>query len=829
MSKTQPSLRKKKGGKSTPKPKPNVPYHRKPDNLSLDKWQFELRKQFAEKQNFEVNNMGQHEVFSDYQVFNSESKNTYKVAIRSAEEGLNFCSCMDFKTNQLGSCKHIEYVLFQINKTSRKKKILKQGYQPHYTSVYLQYGKERKVKIRYGIENENVFRNLSVNYFDEAGILKPEAYSRVDSFLQKAHALHPDFRCYTDALEFILEKREAQTRNEKVDRQLKQSDKFFNSIIKADLFPYQKQGIEFALRKSRCLLADDMGLGKTIQAIGAAEGMRKLYAISKVLIVCPTSLKYQWKSEIQKFTGSDLCVIEGNVREREKQYDNSSFYKICSYHVVGRDLDAINKAGFDLVILDEAQRIKNWQTVTAKNVKRVKSKHVMVLTGTPLENKLEELYSVVQMVDPHRLGALFRFVGEHQITDEVSGKIIGYKDLNKIGEVLNEILLRRHKRDVLKQLPSRMDKNLFVPMTERQWLYYNDAKEAVVKLVNKWMRFKFLNESDRQRMLINLNLMRMACNSTFIVDQETRHDTKIDELMSILEETFANSDDKVVVFSQWERMTRIVAMELDKRNIKYESLHGGVPGKAREKLFENFRNNPESKVFLSTDAGGVGLNLQSASLLINLDLPWNPAVLEQRIGRIHRMGQKKNVQIINLISKETIEEEMLAKLKFKSSMAMGVLDNGESTVFLGEGKFNELMKQVKDMTDKAVPPSNGFISETEEGNEITVVATEKSEPEAISPTQQMQLLDDDIPKATAENFSTNEANEASALIESGAGFFNKLLETLSDKSKTEKLMNTLVKTDEATGQTYLQIPVKNTAVVENGLKLLSQLFNEAGK
>ncbi len=822
MYKTPQLSRKTKGKKAAQKPKPHVPYHRKPDNLSLDKWQFELRKQFAEKQNFEVKNIGQHEVFSDYRVFNSESKNTYKVAIRSAEEGLNFCSCMDFKTNQLGSCKHIEYVLFQINKSPRKKKVLKLGYQPHYTSVYLQYGKERKIKIRFGSEKENEFRTLAANFFDAKGTLKSEAYSNIDSFLQQAHALHPDFRCYTDGLEFILEKRETQRRNEKVDKQLKQGDKFFNSIIKADLFPYQKTGIEFALRKSRCLLADDMGLGKTIQAIGAAEGMKKLYGISKVLIVCPTSLKYQWKSEIQKFTGSDMCVIEGNMREREKQYDSSSFYKICSYHVVGRDLEAINKAGFDLVILDEAQRIKNWQTATAKNVKRVKSKHVIVLTGTPLENKLEELYSVVQMVDPLRLGALFRFVGEHQITDENTGKVIGYKDLNKIGEVLSEILLRRHKRDVLKQLPSRMDKNLFVPMTEQQLNYYNDAYDVVTKLVNKWIRFKFLSEGDRQKMLIHLNLMRMACNSTFIIDQQTRHDTKIDELMNILDEAFAEGDTKVVVFSQWERMTRIVASELDQRNIQYESLHGGVPSKEREKLFDNFRNKPESKVFLSTDAGGVGLNLQSASLLINLDLPWNPAVLEQRIARIHRMGQKKNVQIINLISQGTIEEQMLAKLKFKSSMAMGVLDNGESTVFLGEGKFNELMKQVKEMTGKAVPLSYGFASETEEKSHIPILAEEKNEPGNISPVQQMEMLDDDVPTTT--NSLTNKAEETNELIESGTNFLGNLMETLSDKSKTEKLMSSLIKTDEATGQTYLQIPVKNATVVESGLKLLSQLF-----
>jgi superfamily II DNA/RNA helicase len=269
-------------------------------------------------------------------------------------------------------------------------------------------------------------------------------------------------------------------------------------------------------------------------------------------------------------------------------------------------------------------------------------------------------------------------------------------------------------------------------------------------------------------------------------------------------------------------------MELDQRKIKYESLHGGVPSKDREKLFDNFRNDPESKVFLSTDAGGVGLNLQSASLLVNLDLPWNPAVLEQRIGRIHRMGQKKNVQIINLIAKGTIEEEMLAKLKFKSSMAAGILDGGDSTVFLGESKFNQLMNQVKDLTGNAAPPPP--ISDAEQREESEPhVETKKPTQEKPSVEQQINLFSQEEDSPTKPDTPSPQPDSAHDLLESGAGFFGKLLDTLSDKSKTEKLLNALVKTDESTGNTYLQIPVKNQAVVENGLKLLGQLLGGLGK
>lgn len=828
---------KAKSKKPAPKSVLKVSYHSKPLDLTVEEWQLALRKQYAASTSFAYTNIGNHLVFSDYRINGTAKKTFYKVSIRS-EKGMNFCECMDFKTNNLGTCKHIEHILFKIDSTLRLKKIYSKGFDPHYTSVYLDYRDERKVRIRIGTENKLAFTTLTSRYFDQNGILEENAIDLFDQFLQKAHQISSDFRCYPDALEFVLNKREWNMRNALVTKKIKKPD-FFKSILKADLFPYQQEGIEFGLRVGRALIADDMGLGKTIQALGVAEGLKKLLSISKVLIVCPTSLKYQWKSEIEKFTDSSLQVIEGSVFNRKLQYANETQYKICSYNVVGNDLEAINTTEFDLVILDEAQRIKNWQTQTAKNVKKINSKYAIVLTGTPIENKLEELYSLVQMVNPYKMGALFRFLDNHQITDESTGKIIGYKDLNEISELLKDSMIRRHKREVLKQLPSRMDKNLFVPMTEVQMDYYNEYSDQVNRMVNKWMRMKFLNEKDRQNLLINLNRMRMVCDSTFIIDQTTRHDTKIAELMNILDEVFGSTDEKVVIFSQWERMTRIIAGELEARNIQFENLHGGIHSKDREQLFTNFNQNPESKVFLSTDAGGVGLNLQAASILINMDLPWNPAVLEQRIARIHRMGQKRNVQIINFVSANTIENAMLGKLDFKSAMASGVLDNGESAIFLKEGKFNTLMREVSEMTAS----ENRFqftkeetgIKDFETSKEVTnetinqETASKKKEkielvPKESSTTSFQKDIIEEKETYSEPNKNSITQNESTDLVEIGSNFFGKLMETLSSKEKTDQLVQTLVHTDEKTGETYLKIPVKNQEMIENGLKMLGKFF-----
>lgn len=824
--------------KSKPKKKsatPKVPYHRKPEKMTMEAWQIALRKQFAESNPFNIKRLGMHAVFSDYQVRNPSTGNTYKVALRSADNSLNFCTCMDFKTNGLGTCKHIEAVLHQINNKASFSKILKKGYTPSYSSLYLKYGQERVVMLRIGTDNTAAYQELAKGYFDEKLCLREESINHIESFLEKARNINADFRCYDDALSYILHIREKQKRIYLIDSNKNNNGKgavYFDDLIRAKLFPYQVEGVMFAAKAGRSLIADDMGLGKTIQAIATAEWMKKELHISRALIVCPTSLKYQWKSEIEKFTGSKVTVIEGNLLKREKLYqEDDCFYHILSYNVVANDVEALNKSVPDLVILDEAQRIKNWKTKVAQGVKRLESAYAIVLTGTPLENKLEELYSIVQFVDKFKLGALFSFLEAHQITDE-NGKVVGYRNLNKINSLLSDILIRRNKKEVLKQLPKRIDKNLFVPMTEKQMEVHEDYHELARKMARKWRQHGFLSEQDRKRLLMALNCMRMVSDSTYILDQETRHDTKIDELMSILDEALEDETQKVVVFSQWERMTRLVAAELNDRNIKFENLNGSVPSEKRKVLFDNFNHDPESRVFLSTDAGGVGLNLQAASILINLDIPWNPAVLEQRIARVYRLGQKENVSIINMVSTGTIEHKMLDVLSFKSSLAKGILDQGDDSIFMDDSKFKQFMKSVDEVVEEkeegkatssvTLADQDDMREESQQGNAVSVKDVAKGEGKQLS-----FLGDDDVQqekekKAVVDQKDANVKDSASEdLLSVGVDFLGKLTKTLSDKQATEKFVASLVEKDENTGKTYVKIPVENEKMVENAVNMLS--------
>ena len=384
-------------------------------------------------------------------------------------------------------------------------------------------------------------------------------------------------------------------------------------------------------------------------------------------------------------------------RRGQKDYALDDFCKITNYEKLKPDLDLIAAWAPELVIVDEAQRVKNWNTIAARALKRIDSSYAIVLTGTPLENKLEELISIVQFVDQHRLGPTWKLLHEHQVKDE-AGRVTGYTGLEKIGQTLAPVMIRRRKSEVLRQLPARTDQNLLVPMTEMQMEYHKENADEVAKIVQRWRRTRFLSDMDQRRLMIALQNMRMSCNSTYLLDQETDHGVKADELAALLDDLFADPEAKAVVFSQWTRTHDIVIRRLEAHGLGYVSFHGGVPSEKRPALIERFRDDPACRVFLSTDAGSTGLNLQHASTLVNMDLPWNPAILEQRIARIHRMGQTRPVRVINFVAKGTIEEGMLSVLAFKRSLSAGILDGGSGEISLGGSRLNRFMKDVESVT-----------------------------------------------------------------------------------------------------------------------------------
>lgn len=808
----------------------------KPEKMSLEEWQIKLRKQVTDIEHFNISCVDDDLFPGEYIVRNPEKNNEYKVVYRGANSEWNYCSCMDFKTSRLGTCKHIEAVKRWFG---GKKGVHVHRELPPYTSVYLSYRDERCVKIRIGSDNKEAYEQLAKDYFDENHVLKKAAYARIGSFLKQARQISDTFRCYKDAIDFIIDIREKAKRENIVKTY---DDEKLDNLLKVNLYPYQKEGIRFAAKAGKAIIADEMGLGKTIQAIGTAELLRKEGLIGSVLVLCPTSLKYQWRSEIKKFTDAEVFVIEGSHLKRKEAYNRPEPYKIISYNSAANDIKILGSLQTDMLIMDEVQRLKNWNTQISRAARKIEADYSVILSGTPLENKLDELYSIVEFVDNFRLAPYYLFKDKHIITDE-TGKVLGYKNLNDIGKKLSDILIRRRKKDVKLQMPERSDKNLFIPMTNEQKDMHQEWQNQVRLLVLKWRKMHFLSDKDRKRLLLFLSQMRMVCDSSYILDQKTRYDTKVDECVNIISDIISEEGEKVVVFSQWERMTRLIAKELEKKEIGFEYLHGGVPSEKRKNLVDNFMNEPSSRVFLSTDAGSTGLNLQSAATIINIDLPWNPAVLEQRIGRIYRLGQQNNIQVINLVTPYSIEEEMLGKLRFKTSMFEGVLDDGEDSVFITDDKFSKMMEtvsgmveeneeteKVKDADSNNVKDSEGQTETPKAEEDFTTInpkdlETNKTcdEHKSDKNKEEVSIQQHTSSSPNRESVS-NRLNQPKDLVAQGVSFLSGLAETLKSPEATAQLVDSIIEKDEETGETSIKIPVESKETVSNLLNLIGKLF-----
>jgi SNF2 family DNA or RNA helicase len=531
-----------------------------------------------------------------------------------------------------------------------------------------------------------------------------------------------------------------------------------------------------------------------VQALAAAEMLRRRRGIQRVLVVAPASVKYQWKTEIEKFTDLPAQVIDGLLPRRKELYASPKFFNLSSYELVLKDVRYMHELAPDLIILDEAQRIRNWTTATARTIKQLKSRYAFVLTGTPLENKLEELFSVVEFVDGRRLGPAFRFLHEHRTEDE-KGTLIGYRGLDRIHDQLAPILLRRTRQEVLKDLPKRTDRILHVPLTPQQAEPYFEQNDILAALMRKWERQNWLSEIDHKRVLCCLQNMRMLCNSTFLFDKKSNHSPKLAEFREIVRELAIEENRKVVVFSEYERMTHLAGEELKKLGIGFVSLHGSVPARNRGALMEKFRNDAECRVFLSTDAGGLGLNLQAASAVINFEPPWNPARLEQRIGRVHRLGQANPVHVVHLLTEGSIEERVWETLKIKKSLFAGVFDSPTGEVsFAALGK-KSMLQAVKEIFANQPGRPKPLIDQVP-----AKAVPAQSVPAPVPPAATQ------VAGAAAASQSTGFEQAAAGLIETGVRFLESLAAVAKSAPAGQGLSN-LVSRDPRTNTPVLSIPL----------------------
>ncbi|MFW5899961.1 MAG: DEAD/DEAH box helicase [Desulfovermiculus sp.] len=613
----------------------------------------------------------------------------YVVTLHDPAKGGGHCSCPDYTSNQLGTCKH----LMALQERFIGPKDLQQAEQERFPFVDVYWdsvhGAPRMFCERPRADIASILPVLQT-YFNSEGLFQFADLGRMVDFLsaiQESKQVRVREEVHNRVQEYQLK--------QEVD-ELSREELPHMQGLKAQLYPYQKEGVRFGLYRKAALIGDEMGLGKTLQAIVLGLLKKEIFGFERILVITLASLKEQWKREVERFTPEKATVVAGSPTMRQNTYfQDPSLFKITNYEAVLRDVTILRRYKPDLIILDEAQRIKNFATKTSDAVKSLPRKHALVLTGTPLENRLEDVYSIVQFLDPHLLAPLWRFAADHfLLSRHKKDKILGYQNLGLLHEKLGSLVIRRRKEEVLQELPEQVTNTYYLDLAQEQAQMHNGYKSRLLPLLNK----KFLTPMDVRRIQEILLQMRRVCDCTYLVDRQTKISPKLKELEGILDELVIESGRKMVIFSEWTTMTFLIAKQLSRMGIKFVELSGKIPVHKRQALIDEFTNNPECKVFLSTDSGGTGLNLQAADCVLNFELPWNPARLNQRIGRVSRIGQtSSSVNVINLVSKDSIEEKILAGIHLKTELFTGVFDGGVDRVEFSREKRNQMLNELRAM------------------------------------------------------------------------------------------------------------------------------------
>ncbi|HEY7560179.1 MAG TPA: DEAD/DEAH box helicase [Candidatus Binatia bacterium] len=635
---------------------------------------------------------GSHPIFANFRV-SSGSGMSYGVEIRGLRERLFFCTCVDFRINGFGTCKHVEATLHYLEARHRRLFAEAQKMDSPVIDIVPDAAGET-------LRTERAMKTVPARlrrFFDSNGRLQSKEPEQVLERIREARI--PNVRISQQVTFWLRTRRQVEERKTLLReyQQKVQSGEWPAQETLQPLYPYQREGMLQLAFKERALLADEMGLGKTIQAIAACALLWRLGKVARVLVVTPASLKSEWEEQIQRFTTLPYRLVFGTRKARLALYAAPAFFTITNYEQVVRDgLDINRTLRPEVVILDEAQRIKNWTTKTAQAVKRLESRYAFVLTGTPIENRIDELYSLMDFLNPGILGPLFRFNREFYKLDD-RGRPVGYRNLDQLHARVRPFMLRRRKSDVETELPDRTDQTFLVPLSTEQKNRYRDHEAQVARLASIAKR-RPLTPQESEKLLRELSMMRMVCDTNYILDPQERACPKLAELEKILEECRENSDVKVLIFSEWERMLQLIQQLCQRLRLGYAVHTGLVPQLRRRAEIQRFKNDPACRIFLSTDSGSTGLNLQSASVVINCDLPWNPARLEQRISRAWRKHQTRPVTVIHLVSEGTIEQKLVGRLKEKQALADGVIDlRGDLSKLAFSGGRQALLSQLQQL------------------------------------------------------------------------------------------------------------------------------------
>ena len=449
--------------------------------------------------------------------------------------------------------------------------------------------------------------------------------------------------------------------------------------LNATLRDYQVSGFEFFKTLSDYqfggILADEMGLGKTIQTIAFLLSNKD----KKSIVITPTALIYNWKNELEKFAPTlKVGLLHAAKSEREKILDNIDNYDVIltTYTTYKNDIDKYKNINFDYCIIDEAQNIKNPDAIITKAIKNVNAKVRFALTGTPIENNLMELWSIFDFIMPGYLYNKSKFKSIFVNND---------KNIIELKNLIKPFILRRTKKEVITELPDKIEQKIIIDLEKE----HKRAYKGYVNLITRKIKE---NNQDNITVFSYLTKLRQLCLSPeLMVKNYQGKNSKLDVLINIINDS---SDEKILVFSQFTKVLEVIGKRLNEENISYSYLDGKTSAKDRVKLVEEFNTNNNKVFLISLKAGGTGLNLTSANIVVHFDPWWNPAVEDQASDRAHRIGQKNVVNVIKLIAKDTAEEKVInlqeTKKELIEDVINGNLDNSSTLKNLSKDDIIDL-------------------------------------------------------------------------------------------------------------------------------------------
>lgn len=475
--------------------------------------------------------------------------------------------------------------------------------------------------------------------------------------------------------------------------------------LKACLYNYQKLGVMYAIINGvGVLIADEMGLGKTLQAIAAALILKTKGLAKNALIVTPASLKFNWPLEIEKFTDEKYVIVDGNADERVAQWLREDvFFHIVNSELLLEDLfggrefkpkkgetaeqavrrktrmakakarerilGPVRRRMWDFIAVDEAQMLKNHSSKRTRNVKQLRAKFRMALTGTPMDGRLEELHSVMGFVAPGLLGSKMRFFQRHVDTD-FYGKVTGYKRIGEVTERIQPFFIRRLKKDVLEDLPDKIYQNVPVLFSKQE----SDIYKALASNGHE--------ATEDEEAVVAVIRCKQFCNWPEMVDDDCTKSSKMDAFKEVLEEVVIQNGHKAIIFSQYKEMLNVIAKNVKAMGLRYLRIDGDTPKRARAAMQEQFNTDNSIDLMIGTEAMSTGLNFTGADYVINYDDNWAPAIMAQREDRSHRIGQKEVVTVVNFICKNTIEERIRKVIYEKSKVSAMVLGDDTDEMVL---------------------------------------------------------------------------------------------------------------------------------------------------